>query len=85
MIVRLRWGNVVNGFLGEDLSEVCIFRRKQDFRFCFLGGDGEFCCHCKSGNKWGVREKAFVITSEDSVDQAIVQGVLEVLVLHVMV
>ena len=85
MIIGLRWGNVVGSFLREDLSEVCVFGWERDFRFCLFGDNGKFGCHGKFGNKWGVWEEAFTITSEDSVDLAIVQGVLEVLVLHVVV
>ena len=76
---------MISCFFGEDLSEVGIFQQKEDFGFHLLSGDGKFsCCH-ELGNKRGVWKESFTIATEDSVDLVIVQGVLEVLVLHVVV
>ena len=85
VIVGLGWGDVVSCFLGEDLGEVGVLRRERDLGFRFFGGDGKFCCHSKFGNERGVREEVFAIATEDPVDLAIIQGMLEVLVLHVVV
>ena len=49
--------------------------------FC---SDGEFHSHSEFSNKQGVQEEMFAITLEDSVDLAIVQRVLKVLILRVM-
>ena len=76
---------MVSCFFGEDLGKVGIFQQERDFGFCFLSGDGKFGCCCELGNKRGVWEKSFAVAWKDSVDLAIVQGVLEVLVLCVMV
>ena len=76
---------MVGCFLGEDLGKAGIFRQERDFRLCLFCGDGEFHCHCELGNKWGVWEEAFAIATEDPVDLAVVQGMLEILVLHVMI
>ena len=67
------------------MSEVGVFRWEGDFGFRFFGSDSKLCCCSELGNKWGVWEEAFAIAAEDSIDLAIVQGMLEVLVLHVMV
>ena len=85
MVIRARQRNVVYGFFREDLSEVSIFRQERDFGFHLFCGNGKFCCHNEFGNKWGVQEEVLAITLEDPIDLAIVQGVLEVLVLYVMV
>ena len=85
MVVGSGRRDMVGCFFGEDLSEVGIFRRERDFRFCLFGGDGEFHCCSKLSNKQGVQEETFAIALENSVDLAIVQRVLEVLVLHIMV
>ena len=85
MIVGSGRGDMVCGFFGEDLCKVRVFRQEGDFGFCFFHSNSKFgCCH-ELSNEWGIWEEMFTITSEDSVDSVIVQGVLEVLVLHVMV
>ena len=76
---------MVSCFLGEDLSKVSIFHREGDFGFCLLHSDGKLHCGGEFSNDWRVREETFTIASEDPVDEAVIQGVLEVLVLHVMV
>ena len=85
MVIGSGGGNVVCCFFGEDLGKVSIFQWEGDFGFCLISGDGEFCCCRKFDNKWGAQEKAFAITSEDPIDLVVVQGVLEVLILHVVV
>ena len=72
-------------FRSEDLGEVSVFQRERDFGFCLLCGDGKLSCCCKFGNERGVREEAFIIALEDPVDLAIVQRVLEVLILRIVV
>ena len=67
------------------MSEVGVFRREGDFGFRLFSGDSEFCHHCEFGNEQRVWKESFAVTSKDSIDLVIVQGVLEVLVLHVMV
>ena len=85
MIIGSGRGDMVGCFLREDLGEVGIFQWEGDLGFRLFSGDGKLSCRCKFDDKWGVREEAFAITSKDPVDLAIVQGVLEVLVLHVMI
>ena len=76
---------MVSSFLGEDLSEVCIFQWKGDFWFCPFCGNGELSCCDELGNERGVWQELFAIFVKDSIDLTIVQGMLEVLVLCVMV
>ena len=76
---------MVSSFLGGYLSKVCILRWKRDLWFRLFSGDGEFSHYSELGNEWGIQEETFAITSENSVDLAIVQEVLEVLVLCIMV
>ena len=85
MVIGLRWEDVVGCFFEEDLGKVRILQQEGDFRFCLLCGNGKFGCCCEFGNESGIWEEMFAITSEDSIDLAIVQGVLEVLVLCIMV
>ena len=85
MVVGSGRGNVVSSFFREDLSEVGVFRRERDFGFCLFSGDSKFRCHSKLGDERGVWKEAFAIASEDPVDLAIVQRVLEVLILRVVV
>ena len=85
MVIGARWGYMVGSFLGEDLSEVGIFQWEGDFGFSLFSSDGKFHCHGKFGNEWGVWEKLFTIALKDSVDLAIVQRMLEVLILCIMV
>ena len=76
---------MVGCFFREDLSIVNIFWLERDLGFCFFCGDSEFghCSELSDGG--GVQEEAFAIASKDSVNESIVQGVLEVLILHIMV
>ena len=67
------------------MSEVGVFQWEGDFGFCLFSGDSEFCHHCEFGNEQRVWKESFAVTSKDSIDLVIVQGVLEVLVLHVVV
>ena len=76
---------MVGGFLGEDLSKVRVLQQEGDFGFHLFCGNGEFSCHCEFGNEQGVQEESFAVISKDSLDLVIVEGVLEILVLHVMV
>ena len=85
MIIRSRWGDVVSCFFGEDLSEVSIFRWEGDLRFRLFCDDSEFGCCSELGNEWRVWEELFTIAIEDSIDLVIVQGVMEVLILHIMI
>ena len=85
MVIGSGRGDVVSCFFSEDLSEVGIFRWERDFEFRPFCGDGKFHCHSELGNEWGVWEEAFAVAAENPVDLAIVQGVLEVLVLRVVV
>ena len=85
MVIGSGRGDVVCCFFGEDLSKVGVFRREGDLGFHPFGGDSEFRCHGEFGNEWGVWEESFAIASEDSVYLAIIQGVLEVLILCVVV
>ena len=85
MVIGSGEGYMVGCFLGEDLGEVGIFRRERDFGFRLFGGNGELRCHSEFGDEWGGWEEAFAIAAKDSVDLAIVQRMLEILVLHIMV
>ena len=85
MVVGSEGGNMVGRFFREDLSEVGILRWERDFGFRLFGGDSEFCCCSELGNEQGVQEEALAVSVEDPVDLAVVQGVLEVLVLCVVV
>ena len=85
MIIWLGRENVVGRFFREDLSKVGIFQWEGDFGFRFFCSNGEFYCYSEFGNERGVWEEMFAIISEDSVDLVIIQGVLEVLVLHVVI
>ena len=76
---------MVGCFFREDLGVVSIFQRERDLGFRLFCGDSEFRCCGKLGNEWEIREEAFAITTENPVDLAIVQGMLEVLILRVMV
>ena len=85
MVIGSGRGDMVSCFFGEDLGKVGIFRREGDFGFHLFCSDGEFCSHSELGDERRVREEAFAIATKDSVDLAIVQGVLEVLILCVVV
>ena len=85
MVIGSGRGDMISCFLGEDLGEVGIFRQERDFRLCLFCGNGKFYCRCELGNKWGVWEEAFAIATEDPVDLAVVQGMLEILVLRVVI
>ena len=68
MVVRLRWGNMVSGFLGEDL---CKFRElfgEDDRGFCLFCSSGEFCSSGKSGHYWGSQDKVGVLLNDSMKD-----------------
>ena len=72
MIVRARRGNIVGGFLREDLGKVHVLHWERDLWLCLFSGNGELSCHGKFCNKGGVGEEAFAIASENLIDLVIV-------------
>ena len=64
---------------------VGILSQEGDFRFCLFSDDSKFCCCSEFDNGGGVWEEMFTITLNDSVDKAVVQRMLKVLVLHIVV
>ena len=85
MIVGIGRGNMVSCFFAEDLNIVGVFLQERDFRFRFFCSNSEFGYCSEFCNNKGVWEELFAITSKNPFDEAIVQGVLKVLVLHIII
>ena len=64
---------------------VSILQQEGDFGFCLLSSDSKFGCYCEFGNNGRVWKESFAVALEDSVNEVIIQEMLEVLVLHVIV
>ena len=76
---------MVGCFFGEDLSIICVLWWERDFRLCFFGGNSKFGYYSEFGNGRGVWEEVLAITLKDPVGEAIIQRMLEVLVLCIVV
>ena len=64
---------------------ICVIQQERDLGFHLLSGDGEFGCHSEFINSGGVWKKMFTIALDNTIDEMIVQEVLEVLVFHIMI
>ena len=69
----------------ENTCAKSVYSDRRDFGFCLLRGNSKFGHYCEFSDEEGVLKETFAIALKDSVDLAIVQRVLEVLVLCVMV
>ena len=85
MVIGSGQGNVVSCFFREDLGKVGVLRQERDFGLHFFSSYGKLRCCSEFGDKRGVWKEMFAIILEDSVNLAIVQGVLEVLILCIVV
>ena len=64
MVIRLGWGNMVSGFLEEDLCKLRELFREDNRGFCLFCSDSKFHSGGKSGHHWGSQNKVEVLLND---------------------
>ena len=64
MVIRLGWGNVVGGFLGEDLCKFGELFREDNRGFYFFCSGSEFHSSGKSGHHQRSQDEAGVFLND---------------------
>ena len=84
MVIRPGWGNMVSGFLGEDLCKFGELFEEDNRVFCLFYNGSKFCGSGKSGHHWRSQDKVEVF-SNDPMESSVSFGLGDELVFSFMV